>query len=393
LAILVFAGLLFTPSFLKPDGYGISSSDLGFSFNEVAENAGIDFTHNSPILDDKITHILPQIASVGASVSVNDFNNDGWNDLYFTNSKINSSNALYVNNQDGTFTNVADSLGVGQINLPETGVSMGSIWGDFDNDGYEDLFVYKWGKPELFRNIEGRGFERITEASGLPRWLNANTAVWLDFDRDGLLDLFIGGYYSETVDLWRLESTRFMPESYEYANNGGRNFLMKNLGNGKFADVAQEYGMTSTKWTLAAGAADIDGDGFVDLVIANDYSIDEFYLNVAGRTFVEIGKEVGIGFTPKSGMNVSFGDVDNNGNVGLYVTNITEDGVLLQGNNYWQLHAGENGITYKNLAGKKNIESGGWSYGAQFGDFNNDGFQDLYVANGFISAEGMTIVK
>jgi hypothetical protein len=389
--LVVFIGLLMSPAILKPDDKEISvTGEYGFKLIDVREQAGITFVHESPRLDNKISHILPQIASVGASVSVCDFNNDGWNDLYFTNSKINSQNELYLNKRDGSFSNIADSLEIGDINKEGTGASMGSVWGDFDNDGFEDLFVYKWGKPELFRNIDGKGFLNVTDKSGLPEWVNSNTAVWLDFDADGLLDLFIGGYYTEEIDLWDLKTTRFMPESYEYANNGGRNYLMKNQGNGTFKDVTIERGMTSTKWTLAAGAVDINGDGFIELIIANDYSIDEFYLNAGGKMFVEVGKEVGIGFTPKSGMNISFGDIDNAGEIGLYVTNITEPGVLLQGNNYWSLQSTKSGMAYKNVARKRNIESGGWSYGTQFGDFNNDGHQDLYVANGFISGEEET---
>ena len=81
---------------------------------------------------------------------------------------------------------------------------MGAVWGDYDNDGYEDLFLIKWGKPELFHNDQGHGFTRVTEAAGLPPWINANTAVWFDYDGDGLLDLFVGGYYSEKLDLWHL---------------------------------------------------------------------------------------------------------------------------------------------------------------------------------------------
>ena len=111
---------------------------------------------------------------------------------------------------------------------------MGSVWGDYDNDGYEDLFLYKWGRPELFPQRRGQKFSRVTEKAGLPAWVNANTAVWFDYDRDGRLDLFLGGYYSEDVDLWHLKNTKMMPESFEYAKNGGRKYLFHNLGDGSF---------------------------------------------------------------------------------------------------------------------------------------------------------------
>src|SRR6185295_13981495 len=102
--------------------------------------------------DKKLDHIMPQVASTGAAVSVADFDRDGWQDFYVTNSAEGSRNRLYRNNGNGTFTDVAGTVGLADVNQPGTGVSMGAVWGDFDNDGYEDLFLYKWGKPELFHN-------------------------------------------------------------------------------------------------------------------------------------------------------------------------------------------------------------------------------------------------
>lgn len=359
----------------------------GFYFEEVAKKSGVVFRHESPVLDKAFDPILPQIASMGASVAVSDFDNDGWNDFYVTSSRFGSKNALYHNQKDGTFKDVAGITGVSDINLQGTGVSMGSVWADYDNDGYEDLFVYKWGRSELFKNIEGKSFKKVTETCGLPDWINANTAIWFDYNSDGLVDLFIGGYFPETVDLWNLTSTKVLTESFEYSQNGGRNYLFKNNGNGTFQDVTFETGLVSTRWTLAAGAMDIDKDGFPELFIANDYGVDEFYLNEKGKRFVEKSKNALIGFAPKSGMNVTFGDVYNKGQQGIYISNITEDGILMQGNNFWVPVVDNNKILFVNVANDAGIESGGWSYGAQFGDLNNDGFQDLYLANGFISAE------
>jgi len=279
-------------------------------------------------------------------------------------------------------------MGLADVNKKGTGVSMGTVWGDYDNDGFTDVFLYKWGQPELFHNIGGKKFVNVTEGSGLPKWVNANCAIWFDFDNDGKLDLFLGGYYNESFDLSNLSTTKIMPESFRYANNGGRNYLLKNLGNGKFKDVTEEYGLTSTKWTLAAGAADLNGDGYPELYVANDYNVDELYINEKGTKFIERGKQAGIGNVPKSGMNVSFGDINNSGTLGIYTTNITEPGILIQGNNYWQQNGSANGnLSFVNLAQLSGIENAGWSYGAQFGDLNNDGFMDLYVANGFISGK------
>ena len=364
-------------------------SKYGFSLQPVDNKSiGINFRHLCPQLDPKLKPIAPQIASMGASVSIVDFDNDGWNDIYFTNSRTGSPNALYRNMHNGKFEDVAAQVGLADLNKEGTGVSMGAIWGDFDNDGYQDLFLYKWGKPELFHNEGGKKFVNVTEGSGLPKWVNANSAIWFDFDNDGKLDLFIGGYYNENFDLEHLTTTKIMPESFRYANNGGRKYLLKNMGNGRFKDVTEEYGLTSTKWTLAAGAADFNGDGYPELYVANDYNVDEFYINDKGKKFIERGKLAGVGNIPKSGMSVSFGDINNKGALGIYTTNITEPGILIQGNNYWQQKNSSSGeLSFVNLAQLSGIENAGWSYGAQFGDLDNDGFTDLYAANGFISAK------
>ena len=370
-----------------------SLAKYGFYLQPYDKEADINFRHSSPDLDPKLENIAPQIASMGASVSIVDFDNDGWDDMYFTNSKTGSLNALYRNMHNGKFEDLASKMGLADLNQKGTGASMGAVWGDYDNDGYKDLFLYKWGKPELFHNIGGKGFVSITAGCGLPEWVNANSAIWFDFNKDGLLDLFIGGYYSEKYDLKNLTTTKIMPESFRYANNGGRNYLLENMENGKFKDVTDQYGLTSTKWTLAAASADFNGDGYPDLFIANDYNVNELYINDKGKRFTETGRQSGIGNIPKSGMSVSFGDIDNSGLLGIYNTTITENGVLIQDNNYWQPEKSESNGTYPkfvNLGQIAGINNAGWSYGSQFGDLNNDGFMDLYVANGFISAKKNT---
>jgi hypothetical protein len=362
-------------------------NQYGFYLEEISEKAGVQFMHRSPELDPLCDPILPQIASMGASVAVSDFDRDGWNDFYVTNSRFGYKNCLYHNQRDGTFVDVADKMGIADLNRKGVGVSMGAVWADYDNDGFEDLLIYRWGRPELFKNNNGKGFDRVTDNSGLPDWINANTAIWLDYNSDGFADLFIGGYFPETINLWNLKSTRILTESFEYAQNGGRNFLFENNGNGTFTDVTFARGLTSTRWTLAAGSADINGDGFPELIVANDFGIDEFYINREGKHFVDEGNSTMIGFSPKSGMNVSFGDVFNNGQFGIYISNITEEGVLIQGNNFWIPVIRDGRIMYENAARRAGIEFGGWSYSAQFGDLNNDGFTDLYLANGYISGE------
>jgi hypothetical protein len=359
----------------------------GFHLQEVSHAAGIDFVHQAPVLDAKLAHIMPEVASMGASVSVVDFDRDGWPDLYVTNSAIGSRNRLYRNMHDGTFKDVAGELGIADVNQSGTGVSMGAVWGDYDNDGYEDLFLIKWGRPELFHNDHGQGFHRI-DVAAFPPWINANTAVWFDYDGDGLLDLFVGGYYPENVNLWHLKTTRMMPDSFEYANNGGRKYLFHNLGDGRFEEVSAKVGISSRRWALAAAAADLRGTGHPDLFVANDYGVSELFLN-DGKRFEEAGKSTGVGFAPKSGMNAAFGDIFNQGKYSIYVSNISEDGILIQGNNLWVPKEGAGGghIEYTNLARDMGVELGGWSFGAQFGDLNNDGALDLFLTNGYISLD------
>lgn len=399
LVSLFFAGLLATPILIKrspalrlagsaSDAKSAALSRYGFFLEEVARSAGIDFVHHAPTLDPKLAPIMPELASLGASVSIVDYDRDGWPDIYVVDSREGGQNALYHNLRDGTFKDVAQELGIAHVNQPGTGISTGAVWGDYDNDGYEDLLLIKWGRPELYHNDQGRGFTRVTEQAGLPPWINANTAIWFDYDGDGLLDLFIGGYYSEDIDLWHLTSTKIMPESFEYAKNGGRKYLFRNLGDGRFEEVSEKLGINSRRWALAAGAADLRGSGHPDLFIANDYGVSELYFN-DGTRFHEVGAQTGIGFAPKSGMNVTFGDVLNSGRFAIYVSNISEEGILIQGNNLWVPREGTANevLRYDNLAGDFGVELGGWSFGAQFGDLNNDGNLDLFVTNGYISLD------
>jgi hypothetical protein len=396
---IIFIGLLAAPVYFKQRAAKHMAAQAGadaksalarhgFYLQEVSQASGIDFVHEAPKLDPKLDPIMPEIASMGAGVSVVDFDRDGFSDIYAVNSAIGSKNALYRNLGDGTFKDVANEVGLADLNQDGTGISTGAVWGDYDNDGFEDVFLIKWGKPELFHNDQGKHFSRITEQANLPQWVNANTALWFDYDGDGKLDLFLGGYYADDIDLWNLKSTRIMPDSFEYAKNGGRKYLFHNLGGGKFEEVSAKLGISSNRWALAAAAADLRGTGRPDLFVSNDYGVSELYFN-DGKRFHEVGEKTGVGFAPKSGMNAAFGDILNRGKYAVYVSNISEDGILIQGNNLWVPKDGTSGdgLQYENLARDFGVELGGWSFGAQFGDFNNDGTLDLYLTNGYISLD------
>jgi hypothetical protein len=368
-----------------PDDEGVSDMRFGFRLHESSKQRGVTFVHEGPTFDSRLDHIMPQVTSTGAAVAVADFDRDGWQDFYVTNSREGSLNRLYRNKGDGTFEDVAPSVGLADLNRRETGVSMGAVWGDYDNDGWEDLFLYRYGQPQLFRNDGGRAF--VPTGTGLPRRVNANSATWLDYDRDGRLDLFLAGYWPDEVDLWQLETTRIMPESFEYASNGGRKYLLRNQGNGAFEDVTAKLGISSRRWTLAVVAADLFGTGYPDLFLSNDYGVSELFANRGGKRFEDVGGETGVGRAPKSGMNASLGDVFNDGRLSIYKTNISEPGQLVQGNDLWVPERRESGRTeFQNMATTLGVDLGGWSWGAQFGDLNNDGSQDLYLVNGYISA-------
>ena len=355
----------------------------GFMLRDATAAAGIHFVHHRPTFDPKIANIEPHVAALGASVSVADFDGDGWPDLYFTDSRFGEPNALYRNRGDGTFEDVAARAGIADLNRPGEGVSMGSVWGDFDNDGHEDVLVYRYGYLALFKNLGGGKFQDVTQAAGLRRWVNSNGAIWLDYDRDGLLDLYVTAYFRSDIDLWHLATTRIMHNSFEFATNGGKNLLFHNLGNGKFEDVTDKMGVGSTRWTLAAASADFNEDGWPDIYLANDYGPEELFLNDHGKRFVP--STAGLESESKSGMSVALGDAYNSGRLDAFVTNISERGYLFQNNNL-RLNQMRERNRFRNIA-DATVADAGWAWGAQFGDLNNDGMNELFVANGFISAD------
>ena len=378
----------------------------GLRFVECAREAGIDHVHSMCRLSDKLANIMPWLTSVGAAVAVADVDGDGLVDVYLTASGRNDVNRLFRNKGDGTFEDITERAGVG-VGNPE-GASMAAVFGDIDNDGDADLYVVMWGTTNrLFENVGGGKFRDITEASGTGFWGYGNGATFVDYDRDGLLDLFVGNYFPETlpdpetgaprrVNLWDPFTTKVMHASFTRATNGGRNVLYRNLGGNRFEDVTEKAGLRFTGWTLAVGAADLDNDGWPDLYVADDFGADELYFNTGAQEtpprFVPfVGQEgrPAVGDDWWKGMNVDFGDVDGNGFLDIYVTNILAPRYKTDEGNMLWLNLpdarAQHGRRFVNVGKTTGTHDGGWGWGAKFADFNNDGRLDILEANGFVT--------
>jgi len=362
------------------------------AFVDVTTAAGFTHVHHKPDLDPKLEPIMSWVSSVGAAAAAGDYDNDGWVDLYVTDSRKGQPNRLYRNRGDGTFVDVASRAGVAEVN-DDSGTSMDCVWGDYDNDGHLDLFVVKWGRDHLFHNngdgtftdVTAKAFRNESGKAGSP-WANGCSAVWVDYDGDSRLDLYVGNYF-KPFDLWNLEHTQIMHDSFEKARNAGRNSLFRNNGDGTFTEVGAKLGLDDPGWTLSAGHGDINNDGWPDIYCADDFGPDQLFLNNGDGTFSNVTEEA-IGYDTKKGMNVDFGDFDGNGWLDIYVTNITTADYLKEGNMLWHNDASnDEGVPlFMDISVESATDNGGWGWGAKFFDFDNDGDLDIVSVNGFITA-------
>jgi hypothetical protein len=349
------------------------------AFVDVTEKAGVVHRHHGPVVDERLRNLGPWFTALGAGGAVGDFNNDGYEDLYVTDSLNGHSNMLYRNNGDFTFTDVAGAAGVAALN-DQANFSTMALFFDCDNDGWKDLLVVRFGSTLLFHNKKDGTFDDISQQVQWPKPRNAVAAVAFDSNKDGLLDLYIGAYFPD-VDLTNVKHTKLLHDSWETARNGGTNFFLKNTGGCHFTDDTAKAGLSDTGWTLAIGTGDLDKDGNPDIYVANDFGTDKVYRNNGDGTFADVSEKA-IGIDTKKSMNADLGDYDNDSWLDIYVTNITEP-FLNECNMLWR---NNHDFTFSDVSVATNTCDTDWGWGAKFIDYDNDGLQDIYVATGFISS-------
>jgi len=331
-------------------------------------------------------YYLPE--TTGAGCAFLDYDNDGWMDIYFVNSgkcdffapNPPLRNALYKNNRDGTFTDVTERAGV-----DAGGYGMGVAVGDYNGDGFPDLYVTQYGRSILYRNNGDGTFTDVTEKSGVaaPGW--ASSAVWFDYDNDGKLDLFVCRFVEFDKSKNKFCGNEKTKERYYciprvYAS--ARSWLFRNNGDGTFTDVSMESGIGKVlgkAWGVVA--TDINNDGWMDLFVANDTVQNFLFLNKKNGKFEEIGLQSGVAFSQdgreRSGMGVDSADFNQDGWQDLFVTNVDQEMYSIYKNNH--------DLTFEDLAGPMGLGRttrlmSGW--GLKFFDYDNDGNLDLFIANG-----------
>lgn len=362
-------------------------------FTDVAAAAGL----TEPIIYGGVESKKYILETNGCGVAFIDYDNDGWVDIFLgggsrlEGSPASTSIRLYHNNRNGTFTDVTKKAGLERV----AWVS-GVCVGDYDNDGFDDIFLACWGQNILFHNNGNGTFTDATDAAGLraPKGRWSAGCTWIDYNRDGLLDLFISEYLEfdlKTAPLpgeaencnWKGIAVNCGPRGMRF----GRNRLYRNLGNGKFADASDESGISKTqnRYGMTAVAADFDGDGWPDIFVACDSTASILYKNRHDGTFEDVALTAGVAYNEdgreQAGMGLAVGDVRNRGNLDLFKTHFADDTPVL----YWNDGHGSftDVTTSAGLGGFSRFV--GW--GAGFADFDNDGWLDLLYVNGNVYPE------
>ncbi len=356
----------------------------GFRLVDVTKSAGLGFRHNNGAYGGKL---LPE--TLGSGCAFLDYDADGWQDILLVNGRDwpghqrqRTTLALYRNNRNGTFTDVTKAAGL-DIEMYGMGVAVG----DFNNDGFPDLFITCVGQSRLFRNT-GRGtFVDVTRASGLGnREAFSTSAMWVDVDRDGHLDLFVCNYVRWTPEsdvfcsLDGRQKSYCTPEAYR----GETCWLFRNRGNGTFEDITARCGIfDSGSKALGVALLDDDQDGWPDIVVANDTEPNKLYRNLRNGKFREAGLAAGLALSDdgkaRAGMGVDVADFDNSGRVGLAITNFEGEMV--------GLYRAEPGGGYRDVATRAGVglpSKNRLGFGCLFADLDLDGDLDLVIANGHI---------
>ncbi len=327
---------------------------------------------------------------MGAGVALFDADGDGWLDLLFVNSRDwkpkgrKSTQALYRNNKNGTFTDASQGSGL-DVQL----YGMGVAAGDYDNDGRQDVYLTALEGDRLFRNLGSGKFQDVTAASGIKNANFGTSAAWLDYDKDGKLDLFVANYvqWSEGKDLWcsldGATKSYCTPESYK----GIASKLYRNLGGGKFEDATQKAGVGDpTSKALGVAVLDYNADGWPDLFVANDTQPNKLYRNNKDGRFVDEGLEAGVAFSEegvaRGAMGVDAGDYDRSGRPHLLVGNFANEMLALYHNEGSGVFVDEAPASAVGRASLLTL-----SFGVFFFDYDLDGHLDIFSANGHIEDE------
>jgi hypothetical protein len=368
-------------------GIGATSETSTIQFRDVTQQAGIRFVHNNGAFGKKF---LPE--TMGPGVAFIDYDNDGWPDVFLVNGmdwpghvQKHSTPKLYHNNRDGTFTDVTHKAGL-DIEMFGMGVAVG----DYDNDGYDDLFVTAYGQSHLFHNNGNGTFTDVTQKAGLlgPKEFSTS-AAWVDYDKDGHLDLVVGNYvqWTQETDLYCTldgkSKSYCTPESYK----GTPVRLWHNRGDGTFEDVTQKAGLGEpTSKTLGVAVLDYDNDGWPDLLFSNDTQPNKLYRNNGNGTFTEKAVVAGVAFSEdgvaRAGMGVDAGDYDHSGHPSLLITNFANQMLSLYHNEGNGLFVDE---APRSEIGRASLLTLG--FGCFFFDYDLDGWPDVLVANGHIDAD------